>query len=457
MPRSIAAPGALLARRASAAISCAGELPRQLLGPAPGDRGGVEGHSLMARPSAMSTSTPRCSQRLPASQLVSEANRQAWQAATCSWSLGGSGTRSRAQRVGGAGLRVFEGLVEQPAEEPRVGEGDQAAERALAVAGGGGQQHPGGRVVAGADVEAFADAGRGVAALERDLAQQQVAERVQQQVARDREAGIGCEVTVAAPPARRTTRSASICGWSVDLRAPGGDLGLAQLEEDALAASLDGGHPADPADRQRGAERRLQVAGGRCVDAGEADHRLHLAQPLHLHDLAQQAGVLARGVGVGTARKSSSCCVVVGWLNSCHSASSRPGGARRRLLLGAPVTRSASTAAVSSSADSSRSACRAGMPATTAASTSGDGCADSTSQCSAMVAATGSSCGRCSALTVTPNHRFEAPSTISLSGWSQGPKVCRCGWRPRQRGRFAAPLGAGRRGDVAGGAARRRS
>ena len=32
----------------------------------------------------MSTSTPRCSHRLPASQLVSEAKRQAWQAAMCS-------------------------------------------------------------------------------------------------------------------------------------------------------------------------------------------------------------------------------------------------------------------------------------------------------------------------------------------------------------------------------------
>ena len=62
-----------------------------------------------------------------------------------------------------------------------LSKGYQAAEGAFAVGGGGGQQQPSRRGVWCADVEAFPQAGGGVAAFEGDLADQGVAERVQEQ------------------------------------------------------------------------------------------------------------------------------------------------------------------------------------------------------------------------------------------------------------------------------------
>lgn len=54
--------------------------------------------------------------------------------------------------------------------------------------------------------------------------------------------------------------------------------------------STAGTHPVCPTDS--GARNgRLQVALVGGVDAGEADHRLHFAQPLDLHDLTEQAGI----------------------------------------------------------------------------------------------------------------------------------------------------------------------
>ena len=71
------------------------------------------------------------------------------------------------------------------------------------------------------------------------------------------------------------------------------------------------------------------------------------------------------------------------------------------------------------------------------------------SQCSATVAATGSSSGRCRALSETLNHMLDAPRTISFSGSSHALEGLEVGVASTTAGQVGRPLGSGRLGDVA--------
>lgn len=79
---------------------------------------------------------------------------------------GGVGHVLGAEGVGGAVLGRLQGLVEKAAQVRGASQGDQAAEGALTVIGGRGQQQAGVGAIGFAEVDALADAGRRVAALE---------------------------------------------------------------------------------------------------------------------------------------------------------------------------------------------------------------------------------------------------------------------------------------------------
>ena len=184
----------------------------------------------------------------------------------------------------------------------------QAAERPLGVGAAGVEQDPEALGV-GVRVDPLADRARRVAAAHRERLDQEVRERVQQHVrpARERRAR-SCGPP---PSARARSRGASSrCLTAGPLEPLLHGLG-AKLDEDAFAAVLDRREPR----RLERDLRALDVGLVLAVDvrrhgleAGEADQRQDLAQPVELDDGLDPVAALASGArlrSAGGARGSS--------------------------------------------------------------------------------------------------------------------------------------------------------
>ena len=91
----------------------------------------------------------------------------------------------RTERIGRTQPHGLQGLVQMPAERVRLTQGDQPAERPLAVGSSGVDQHAGHRLLSPgvAGVDTFTDACRRVAALDGQLPDDRMGKRVQQDVA----------------------------------------------------------------------------------------------------------------------------------------------------------------------------------------------------------------------------------------------------------------------------------
>ena len=230
-----------------------------------------------------------------------------------------------AQRVRRAARRVVQRLVEQPLEVASLGRA-RPARRACprcrwrrsraARPAAGSRRRP--------DVEALAEAGRGVPAFERDLADEQVAERVQQQVARATgNAGSACAVAVAAPTAGRRRagpRCAGAPARGPPSRATRSSRSWRKMPSPRCSTA--GTHSAGPRAEGHPVDR-LQVAALGRGQPGEADQRAAPRAAVRPGRPGRAAGRSRPGSVVGTARKSASCRSVVGRDSSCHSASSR--------------------------------------------------------------------------------------------------------------------------------------
>jgi hypothetical protein len=143
----------------------------------------------------------------------------------------------------------------------------------------GGIQRPG--------IDALANRAGAIAAVERHLGDQQVAEAVQQQVGGAWEGEIGGgEAPGLQPVVLKGLDELAAALLHGGTGAPGLDRGWLELEKQALALVLTGRHPAQVGG-QSGAAVGLgglngqpsQAAGAWC-EAGEADQRLHLPQPV---------------------------------------------------------------------------------------------------------------------------------------------------------------------------------
>jgi len=114
-----------------------------------------------------------------------------------------------------------------------------------------------------------------------------VAERMEQEIARHGEVGVGCPSAPIEPPRIGGPQCLRVRVLR-HRRGPRGHVVLPQLEEDPLAAPLDCGNPRGGSHAQRHPVRGLQFAPTGRVDAREAEQGLDLSQAAHLHDLLEQ-------------------------------------------------------------------------------------------------------------------------------------------------------------------------
>ena len=204
------------------------------------------------------------------------------------------------ERVAGAQAHGVQGLIEMPLQRLRLAEGHQPAERAFAVRRGGIDQHARHLrlVLAGlAGVDAFPQRGRGIAALDRQLPDQAMGKRVQQDKA---DAGVelvrrlqlpgdapalvrfienGIEGLALVPP---TAGSRSSLKWK---KRPSPRISEAGTQVGGCGTILA---------RWLGGKRRRIVVVARGLNAGEADEGTDFAQPLGQHDLLEILGVAVR-------------------------------------------------------------------------------------------------------------------------------------------------------------------
>ncbi len=121
------------------------------------------------------------------------------------------------QRVGRTQPHRFERLIQVPPQRLRLAQGDQPPERPLAVRGGGVEQDARHRLLVAArraGVDPLPDARRRVAALDGELADQGVGQRVQEHVPHRRESVVRVQAPVLPPPPVGLEELALLAPWS---------------------------------------------------------------------------------------------------------------------------------------------------------------------------------------------------------------------------------------------------
>ena len=197
------------------------------------------------------------------------------------------------QRVRRAAESVTQGSLHDAGQRLGLGQRHQAAQGALGV-GHGGVDEDAALVLA--RVDPLGQAGRAVAALQRDRPDQQVGQGVQRDVAGLRPAVQ--RVEVGSQPAGVAVGPEPPEGFHVladhvrvaDAGLPGGHQGRVDAQEDPFPADLAGRDPGRAVAGQRRARHQVGVLRVGRVQPGEPGQGADLAQPLGLGDVGQESG-----------------------------------------------------------------------------------------------------------------------------------------------------------------------